>query len=144
MGKFVIKDTSNGGFKFDLKAGNGEIIASSQIYKSEASCKAGIESVKVNALAPVEDQTVENFEVLSCPKFEVYLDKGGEYRFRLKASNGQIVATGEGYKQLSGCLSGIESVKSNAPDAELVKEELPAIEKPAAKKSEGPIKKEAK
>ena len=67
MGKFVIKDTSNGGFKFDLKAGNGEIIASSQIYKSEASCKAGIESVKVNALAPVEDQTVENFKVLKHP-----------------------------------------------------------------------------
>ena len=90
MGKFVIKDTANGGFKFDLKAGNGEIIASSQIYKSEASCKAGIESVKVNALAPVEDQTVENFEVLKHPKYEVYTDKAGEFRFRLKAKNGEI------------------------------------------------------
>ena len=43
MGKFVVKTTANGGFKFDLKAGNGEIIASSQIYKSEKSCNAGIE-----------------------------------------------------------------------------------------------------
>ena len=143
MGKFIMK-TGATGARFNLLAGNGQVIAVSQQYKSEDACLTGIESVRVSCTGSVEDQTVENFEVLSYPKFEVYLDKGGEYRFRLKASNGQIVATGEGYKQLSGCLSGIESVKSNAPDAELVKEELPAIEKPAAKKSEGPIKKEAK
>ena len=59
MGKFVVKTTANGGFKFDLKAGNGEIIASSQIYKSEKSCNAGIESVRNNCTAEVEDQTVE-------------------------------------------------------------------------------------
>ena len=76
MGKFVIKATANGGFKFDLKAGNGEVIASSQIYKSEASCRAGIESVRTNALAAVEDQTVENFEVKKHPKYEMYTDKG--------------------------------------------------------------------
>ena len=93
MGKFVIKETNNGGFKFDLKAGNGEIIASSQIYKSEASCKAGIESVRTNALAAVEDQTVENFEARKHPKYEVYTDKAGEFRFRLKAKNGEIIAT---------------------------------------------------
>ena len=121
MGKFVIKDTSNGGFKFDLKAGNGEIIASSQIYKSEASCKAGIESVKVNALAPVEDQTVENFEVLKHPKYEVYTDKAGEFRFRLKAKNGEIIAISEGYKAKAGALNGIASIGKNAPDAEVVK-----------------------
>ena len=143
MGKFVMK-TGAAGARFNLLAGNGQVIAVSQQYKSEDACLTGIESVRVSCTGSVEDQTVENFEVLSCPKFEVYLDKGGEYRFRLKASNGQIVATGEGYKQLSGCLSGIESVKSNAPDADLVNEELPALDKPAAKKSEGPIKKEAK
>ena len=121
MGKFVIKDTSNGGFKFDLKAGNGEIIASSQIYKSEASCKAGIESVKVNALAPVEDQTVENFEVLKHPKYEVYTDKAGEFRFRLKATNGQIIAVGEGYKAKASCLNGIDSIKRNAPESPIVR-----------------------
>ncbi len=121
MGKFVIKDTSNGGFKFDLKAGNGEIIASSQIYKSEASCKAGIESVKVNALAPVEDQTVENFEVLKHPKYEVYTDKAGEFRFRLKAKNGEIIATSEGYKAKASALNGIASIGKNAPDAKTEK-----------------------
>ena len=121
MGKFVIKDTSNGGFKFDLKAGNGEIIASSQIYKSEASCKAGIESVKVNALAPVEDQTVENFEVLKHPKYEVYTDKAGEFRFRLKAKNGEIIATSEGYKAKASALNGIASIGKNALEAKVEK-----------------------
>ena len=143
MGKFVMK-VSKGGARFNLLAGNGQVIAVSQQYSGEDACLTGIESVRASCAGPVEDQTVENFEVLANPKFEVYQDKAGEFRFRLKASNGQIVATGEGYKQLSGCLSGIESVKSNAPEAELVKEELPEIVKPSVKKSEGPIKKETK
>ncbi len=121
MGKFVIKEAKTG-FKFDLKAGNGEIIASSEIYSGEAACKNGIESVRVNSAAAIEDQTVEGFEILKHPKFEVYTDKAGEFRFRLKAKNGEIIATSEGYKAKAGCLNGIESVKKNAPDAEVVKE----------------------
>ena len=119
MGKFVIKATANGGFKFDLKAGNGEVIASSQIYKSEASCRAGIESVRTNALAAVEDQTVENFEVKKHPKYEMYTDKAGEIRFRLKAKNGEIIATSEGYKKKASALNGIASIGKNAPDAKV-------------------------
>ena len=114
MGKFVMKSTANGGFKFDLKAGNDEIIASSQIYKSEASCKAGIESVRNNCAAAVEDQTVENFEVQKHPKYEVYTDKAGEFRFRLKAANGQIIASSEGYTKMASCKNGIDSVIKNA------------------------------
>ena len=143
MGKFVMK-VSDSGARFNLLAGNGQVIAVSQQYSDENACLTGIESVRSSCTAPVEDQTVENFEVLANPKFEVYLDKAGEYRFRLKASNGQIVATGEGYKQMSGCLSGIESVRKNAVDAELVREKLPPIVKPSSQKSEGPIKKETK
>ncbi len=119
MGKFVMKPTANGGFKFDLKAGNGEIIASSQIYKSEASCKAGIESVRNNCAAAVEDQTVENFEVKKHPKYEVYPDKAGEFRFRLKAKNGEIIATSEGYKAKASAMNGIASIGRNAPDAKV-------------------------
>lgn len=52
-------------------------------------------------------------------KFEIYQDKKGEYRFRLKAANGQVIATGEGYKSKDSCLNGIESVKKNAPAAEI-------------------------
>ena len=118
MGKFIIKQTKSGGFGFNLKANNGQVIASGQTYKSLPSCKKGIASIQKNApIAPVEDQTAEGFEVLKHPKFEVYKDKAGEMRFRLKAANGQIIATGEGYKTKKACLNGIESIKKNAPDA---------------------------
>jgi hypothetical protein len=56
-------------------------------------------------------------------KFEVYKDNSGKYRFRLKASNGQVIATGQGYSSKDSCLNGIESVKTNAPVAEIVEEE---------------------
>ena len=123
MGKFVIKKT-NTGIKFDLKAGNGEVIATSEVYTTEASCRKGIESVRKNApVAGVENQTVGGFETVKHPKFEIYLDKAGEYRFRLKATNGEIIAVSEGYKAMAGCQKGIASVKKNAPDAEIVEAE---------------------
>ena len=123
MGKFVVKEVKTG-IKFNLKAGNGEIIATSEVYSSEDACMNGIASVKKNApVAAIEDQTVANFEVQKHPKFEVYTDKAGEFRFRLKATNGQIIAVGEGYKAKAGCLNGIASIVKNAPDAEIVKEE---------------------
>ena len=123
MGKFAIKNTKSG-VKFNLKATNGEIIATSEVYKTLASCKNGIESVRRNsAKANFEDQTVENPEKAKCPKFEMYTDKAGEFRFRLKATNGQIIATSEGYKAKASCLNGIESVKKNAPEAPVVTEE---------------------
>ena len=122
MGKFVIRET-NTGVKFDLKAGNGEVIATSEVYTTEAACKNGIASVQKNApVANVENQTVEGYAEEKHPKFEVYTDKAGEYRFRLKATNGQVIAVSEGYKALTGCMIGIESVKKNAVDAEIVKE----------------------
>ena len=122
MGKFVIKKTATG-IKFDLKAGNGEVIATSEVYTTEAACKNGIESVRNSSVGGVEDQTVEGYETVKHPKFEMYLDKAGEYRFRLKARNGEIIAVSEGYKAKASCLNGIESVKKNAPEAEVVKEE---------------------
>ena len=120
MGKFVVKQTSTG-VKFDLKAGNGEVIATSEVYASEAACLNGIESVRNNCVGEIEDQTVEGFETVKHPKFEMYTDKAGEYRFRLKARNGEIIAASEGYKAKAGCLNGIASVKKNAPEAEIVK-----------------------
>ncbi|NLT14948.1 MAG: YegP family protein [Clostridiales bacterium] len=116
-GKFVIKKT-NTGVKFDLKASNGEIILTSEVYSELPSCKNGIESVKTNApAANLEDQTAEGFNTEKNPKFEMYADKAGEFRFRLKAKNGQIIGVSEGYKAKASCLNGIESVRKNAPDA---------------------------
>ena len=123
MGKFVIKETKTG-FTFRLKAGNGEIIGTSEVYKAESSCKNGIASVAKNApIAAIEDQTTEEFEKAKNPKFEVYTDKAGETRFRLKAANGEIILASEGYAAKKSCLNGIESVRKNAVDAEIVKEE---------------------
>ncbi len=122
MGKFVIKQTATG-FKFDLKAGNGEVICTSEIYTTEAACVKGLESVKACAIGEVEDQTVEPVEAKKHPKFELYTDKSGEFRFRLKAKNGQIIATSESYKTKASCENGIESVKKNAPEAEVTKAE---------------------
>ena len=121
MGKFTIRE-KNEKYSFRLKAGNGEIIATSQMYKSLKTCRAGIDSVRRNApVANLEDQTKEGFQVQKHPKFEVYTDNAGEFRFRLKAKNGQNICASEGYTALKSCLNGIDSVRKNAPDA---KEEM--------------------
>ena len=122
MGKFVVKATKTD-FVFNLKAGNGEVIATSEVYTTEAACMKGVESVRKNAAeAKLEDQTVAEVTAVTNPKFEMYTDKAGEFRFRLKARNGEVIAVSEGYKAKASCLNGIDSVRRNAPDA--------AVEKP--------------
>lgn len=121
MGKFTIRE-KNGKYSFRLKAGNGETIATSQMYKSLKTCRAGIDSVRRNApAANLEDQTKEDYQVQKHPKFEVYTDNAGEFRFRLKAKNGQNICASEGYTALKSCLNGIESVRKNASES---KEEM--------------------
>ena len=123
MGKFLVKKTATG-VKFDLLATNGQVIATSEVYKSEASCMGGIKSVMNNApAANFEDQTVEGYETVKHPKFELYTDKKGEFRFRLKAKNGEIIATSEGYKTKPAALNGVESVRKNADGAQIIKQE---------------------
>ena len=122
MSKFVIRAVASG-IKFDLVHTNGQVIATSEVYNSKKSCLSGIASVQRNAAAAnVEDQTAEGFEKVKHPKFEMYTDKAGEFRFRLKATNGQLIATSEGYKAKASCLNGIESVKKNAPEAAVAEE----------------------
>ena len=114
MAKYVLSEAKNG-FKFNLVASNGEVIASSQLYKSITTAKNGIASVAANApVANIENQTVKDFKTELNPKFEVYKDKKGEFRFRLKAKNGQIIATSEGYSKVDSCLKGVASVQKNA------------------------------
>lgn len=119
MGKFVVY-TNDHGVRFNLKASNGEIVATSEIYASRQRCLDGIDSVRRNALVPVEDLTLEDAEPLRHPKYELYQDKAGAYRFRLKARNGEIIAASEGYTTKQNCLGGIESIGKNAPTAEIV------------------------
>ena len=123
MGKFVVKEVKTG-TRFNLVASNGEIIGVSEVYASRSGLRNGIKSVIKNSrIAKVEDQTVEGYEKVKNPKFEMYVDKAGEYRFRLKARNGEIILASEGYSQKAGCKNGIESVRKNAADGVVVKAE---------------------
>ena len=116
MGRFVIREVPSG-VKFDLRAANGEVVASSEVYTSAALCRRGIASVCKNAATQkVEDQTLPNCKQLTNPKYELYEDKKGQFRFRLRARNGQIIATSEPYTTKAACENGIESVRSNAAD----------------------------
>ncbi len=116
MGKFIVRKVPSG-FKFDLKAGNGETIATSEVYTGHAACVNGVKSVATCAAnAGLLDLTGDEAEVKH-PRFELYQDKAGEFRFRLKARNGEIIATSEGYAAKTSCLNGIESVRKNAPEA---------------------------
>ncbi len=131
MGKFVIKKTPSGGFNFRLYAANMEKISvSSQIYSTKAACKKGMESVGKNAARciaedRIEDQTLKSPTSKTCPKFEVYFDKAGLYRYRLIAANGESIAMSEeGYKSKSGVMNGLKSVSVNAVNAEIVDETL--------------------
>lgn len=119
-GKFVWKTTKAGKFSFNLVASNGQVIATSQSYDSKSSCMHGMEAVRKAAAASVEDQTIADFKKVSNPKFEIYKDKAGEFRFRLKARNGENIVASEGYASKSSCKNGIASVGKNAPTAEVV------------------------
>ncbi len=122
MGKFLVKKTATG-IKFDLKATNGQVIGTSEVFSSKQACLNSIASVQKNApTAPIEDQTVENYEKQKNPKFVLYTDKAGETRFKLNASNGENILASEGYTTKQNALNGIESVKKNAVDSETVEE----------------------
>ena len=124
-----MKKTPTGAFNFSLYASNYEKIAvSSQVYTTKAACKKGMESIGKHAVKciaedRVEDQTLKNPTAKTCPKFEIYFDKAGLYRYRLIASIGESIAMSEeGYKSKSGVMNGIKSVSINAVNAEIVDE----------------------
>ena len=118
-GKFVVITAKNGEFTFNLKASNGEVIlTASETYTTMSACENGIASVKKNSSANIEDQT--RSETQKHPKYELYKDKAGEYRFRLKAANGEIIGKSEGYKAKASAKKGIASIAKNAPDATIV------------------------
>ena len=103
------------GMKFDLLAGNGQVIATSEVYRTAAACRKGIESVqKYASTAGIEDR--ENPDAPAHPKFQIFQDRAGAYRFRLTARNGRVIAASGGYSTKAACLAGIESVRLNAAE----------------------------
>ncbi len=126
-GQFAYYKTAKGYFNYRLKSFNKITIAVSggTGYSSLASLKAGVESVRKNATVHVDDLTLKDRkEALKFPKFEIYQDKAGEYRFRLYASNGELLCISEdGYASKDSCKKGIQSVAKWAPTADVVAEE---------------------
>ena len=123
MGEYIIKKTSNDGFVFNIVANNKEIVGTSQTYNSKAAAKVGIESIRKNANVEIEDQTLQKYEEKKNPKWEIYLDKANEYRFRLKAINGEIIIASQGYTAKSSAKNGIDSIRRNA-DSDIIDETL--------------------
>lgn len=105
-GTFTISKRSNGEFQFNLSAGNGQIVLTSEGYSDKANCKNGIESVRKNS------QDDKRFARLTAAN--------GKFYFNLTATNGQTIGTSQMYADASGRDSGIASVAANAPDAEVV------------------------
>lgn len=114
MGKYIIIDQKKG-YTFQLKAGNGETILVSELYNSLDACKNGIKSVTQNApVAKIDDLTGKDPGKVTNPKFEIYADKAGKTRFRLKAKNGEIIGASEPYNSKQNCKNGIASVVRNS------------------------------
>lgn len=110
MGKFTISQRVNKEYQFNLKASNGEIILTSEGYIQKASCQKGIESVRINS----QDDS----------RYDRRVAMNGKDYFVLKARNGEIIGKSQFYTSKSGMESGIASVKSNAPTAEIIDETL--------------------
>ena len=102
-GKFELKKNDDGKFKFNLKAGNGKVILTSQLYRTKAAALAGIESVKQHAASDAN--------------FERRISAANEPYFVLKAANKQVIGTSEMYSSTSAMENGVASVKTNAPEA---------------------------
>jgi hypothetical protein len=115
--KFEVYKDAAEKFRFRLRAENNQIIATGEAYEQHASCIKGIKSVQKNCSSEIEDLTIKGKKVPN-PKYQVRNDAKGEFRFHLKASNGEIVAQSEGYKTKDGCMNGIEAVK-NSCNAEI-------------------------
>ncbi len=124
-GAFEIKKSKDDRYVFNLYAANHLIIATSQVYSSAQSAIVGINSVIANAeRAGVEDQTLKKVTPVAFPKWEIYIDRGGQYRFRLSASNGSCICHSQGYTGKSACKNGIESIIRTVKSAKIDKSYL--------------------
>src|SRR4030042_1478872 len=108
--KYKLYKDKAGKYRFRLIAENGRTIATGEAYARRLSCLNGIESVKKNSGSSIEDTTIES-PMIPFPKYQILVDKAGEYRFNLSASNGEVIASSEGYSSKEGCLNGINAVR---------------------------------
>ena len=112
MAKYQVFKDVGGKYRFRLRDSDNKIVAVSEAYESKAGCINGVKSVQKNCQSQIEDKTIEG-ERLPNPKYEIFADANLEFRFNLIASNGQIIASSEGYRSKRGCIKGIEAVKNS-------------------------------
>jgi len=111
--KFQVYKDARGKCRFRLLADNNKIVATGEAYEQYAGCINGVKSIQKNCNAAIEDTTVEGAQKIKNPKFEVYKDTADQFRFRLKASNGQIIAESEGYETKEACLDGVGVIRKS-------------------------------
>jgi uncharacterized protein YegP (UPF0339 family) len=99
-------------FRFRLRAENNKIVAVSEAYEGKAGVMNGVKSVQSNCQSKIEDTTIQE-EKKSNPKYEIFTDVASKFRFNLKAANGEIIATSEGYETKQGCKNGIQAVQNS-------------------------------
>lgn len=97
--------------RFRIRADNNRIVATGEAYDQYTSAINGIKSIQNNCRAPIEDLTIQGNSKFSNPKYQLYQDASGDFRFRLKAANGEIIAQGEGYESKESALNGIEVLR---------------------------------
>lgn len=137
--KYQIYKDIAGKFRFRLRAENNKIVAVSEAYEQHAGCINGVESVQRNCSAAIEDLTISGEKILN-PKYQIFQSVASKFRFRLIASNGEIIATSEGYETKAGCLNGINAVKNscNAAIEDLTATQKPQQESPKAQATAAP------
>ena len=131
--KYQVYEDMAGKFRFRLRAGNNKIVAVSEAYEAKAGAMNGVKSVQTNCQSKIEDTTIPG-EKLPNPKYTVFKDAAGEYRFNLTAANGEIIAQSEGYETKQGCMHGIEAVQKSC-DAEIEGMPVAPVEEPVVEEA---------
>lgn len=131
-GKYQLYKDKAGKYRFRLVAENGRTVATGEAYERRASCLNGIESLKRNSGSSIEDTTIDSAKI-PFPKYQILVDKVGEFRFNLSASNGEVIASSEGYSSKDGCLNGINSVRR------IANSEIEDLTTATGKQKEAPI-----
>lgn len=120
MGRFIVEKQPSDEYCFELRAANGESILTGMSFPAREGCENCIDAVKRDCLSPVEDKTLPDSPPLACPKYEIYRNRNNCFCFRLLSANREIVALSQEYTGKPACLKGIDSVRANARDAEII------------------------
>jgi len=113
---FKVLKASNGQYYFNLVAGNGQIVGTSELYSTKSNATKGVNAVKALIVKQLRTEAAET----GGAEFAVYEGKDGDSYFHLRAANGEIVLASEGYVDEDGAMGGIETVRTNGRDAKQV------------------------